>query len=57
MKGSPILETPESSAFCAACGTATCSEKCHQEYLEKTSKCVYHHVSPPEDKSILSHLL
>lgn len=39
--GTKILESEEST-ICSACGTATCSEKCHEEYAEKDKSCLFH---------------
>jgi hypothetical protein len=29
------------SAFCAACGTATCSAECHDRYVQSKGKCLF----------------
>ena len=31
------------SAICGACGTATCSDECHDEYLRQKNLCLFHH--------------
>lgn len=38
--GTPFLESNNSS-ICSACGTATCSSKCHHEHLTKTDSCCF----------------
>lgn len=39
--GTKFLDSKE-SAFCVACGNATCSSNCHTHYFERTDKCTYH---------------
>lgn len=38
--GKEFLDS-ENSAFCSACGTATCSPECHKKYAEKENKCYF----------------
>ena len=37
------------SAFCAACGNATCSPECHHKYFENTNLCSFHEHFAPEE--------
>lgn len=39
--GTPFLESA-TSAFCVACGNATCSAACHTRFFEHSSKCTFH---------------
>ena len=40
--GKPFLSSPN-SIICGACGTATCSGKCHEEFMQKENLCAFHH--------------
>lgn len=41
-KGTPILDKEDTAAFCAACGTATCSNECHQRHIINKGECSFH---------------
>lgn len=49
--GTPIVEKENTSAQCSACGTWTCSKKCHDKYLTKENKCTFHHNFIPEQQN------
>jgi hypothetical protein len=38
--GKPFLGSPEAT-ICAACGSATCSAQCHDQYIQSKHKCVF----------------
>lgn len=39
--GTEILESVNST-ICSSCGTATCSESCHEKFLENENMCLFH---------------
>ena len=38
--GRPFLSSEE-SVICSACGSATCSPECHDEFFQKRDKCLF----------------
>lgn len=42
LQGSTVHDKEE-GGMCVACGTWTCSQKCHTKYLSEPSLCTFHH--------------
>lgn len=52
-----MLDHPTSSAFCAACGTATCSQSCHHLHLELSNECTFHNNFDDPEQGIIMELV
>jgi hypothetical protein len=37
------VDTQSESAMCAACGTWTCSQACHEKHMMEPNLCTFHH--------------